>query len=191
MGARLPSSGTRAAARAGRRALRSSVRLTVRLAEEFADRRVAVRRQAVNAVAGLDRARFGLCVRVGAELWRRSGVALRRVHASIALPLTMRALPLTVRARTLTVRARAFPQRLSARPVAVSLILLRGRRRLHPGSGEDRANFLGRELERMPTLYPRRHRDGSIARANEPAHRQAQRPNSRRTSRLRPSLITM
>ena len=44
-----------------------------------------------------------------------------------------------------------------------------------PGGRQHGADFLRRELQHLPALDARRHRDRSIARADEAAHREAER----------------
>ncbi len=145
------------------------VRLAMPLAEELADRRVAMRRQAMDAVAGLDRPRTRVarpslrpgCV--GRGKWR-SGLALRSARPAIALSLALRTRALAV----------ALPG-LPVRPAAVPLALRRGPGRFHPGGDQHGADFLRRQLERLPALHARRHRHRAVARADQAAHREAER----------------
>ncbi len=92
------------------------------------------------------------------------GCALRSARPAIALSLALRT------------RAFAVPlPGLPVRPATVPLALRRGTGRLHPGGDEHGADFLGRELERLPALHARRHRHRSVPRADQPAHREAER----------------
>src|SRR4030095_15598656 len=121
-----PAAVTRATAPRASWTQRPSVRLAVALAEEFSDRRVAVRRLTVNAIAGFDRAGIGLGLGVPGELLRGRRLAPGRRGGPLAMPLAL--------------RTRTFlPLRLPE-PAAVGLILLRTGSRLHTGGSEHRAD---------------------------------------------------